>query len=277
MIEIVDKKASKRYTQCYMRKKRVEIMKKDFCKDRLQVHIYDTREEMGSAAALDIERAIVSVLAEKAGCNMIFAAAPSQNEVLASLQASDKVDWSRVHAFHMDEYIGLPADAPQGFANFLRNALFNRVSFGSVNCMDSTAEPEQEALRYAKLLADNPADIVVMGVGENGHIAFNDPHVALFEDPVWVKSVRLDNTCRMQQVHDGCFARIEDVPKMALTLTIPALFFARQAFCIVPAKTKACAIQTMLEGPISETCPASILRRHSAAVLYLDKDSASAL
>ena len=252
-------------------------MKSDFCKDRLQVHIYETREQMGVAAALDIERAIVSVLEKKACCNMIFAAAPSQNEVLASLIVSDKVDWSRVHAFHMDEYIGLPEDAPQGFANFLRNALFNRVPFGSVNCMDSTAEPEQEALRYTKLLADNPTDIVVMGVGENGHIAFNDPHVALFDDPVRVKSVELDNTCRMQQVHDGCFTRIEDVPKLALTLTIPALFSAQQVFCIVPAKTKAHAVKTMLEGPVSEACPASVIRRHSAAVLYLDKDSASDL
>lgn len=252
-------------------------MEKHFQQDQLQVHIYDTRAAMGAAAAADIEKAIAQVLAGKDRCNMIFAAAPSQNEVLAALAASPRIDWPRVHAFHMDEYIGLAADAPQGFANFLRAALFSKVPFGSVNCLDSTAQPEAEAQRYSKLLQENPVDIVVMGIGENGHIAFNDPHVALFDDPALVKAVTLDDTCRMQQVHDGCFARIEDVPKTALTLTVPALCAARQAFCIVPAATKAQAVRGALLGPVSEQCPASILRRHPRAGLYLDADSACAL
>lgn len=252
-------------------------MEKSFVQDNLQVYVSENRTKMGEHAAADIEAAIARVLEKKDHCNMIFAAAPSQNDVLASLVASKKIDWSRVHAYHMDEYIGLPADAPQGFANFLRNALFHKVPFGSVNCIDSTADPEEEAKRYARLLKDNPTDIVVMGIGENGHIAFNDPHVALFDDPVLVKSVKLDDTCRMQQVHDGCFASIDLVPQYAMTLTIPALCAAAEAFCIVPAKTKAHAVHETLRGSVCEKCPASILRRHGAATLYLDPDSASEL
>ncbi len=231
---------------------------------------------MGADAAADIAAAIRAVLARKEHCSMIFAAAPSQNEVLAGLTASD-TDWSRVHAYHMDEYIGLPAGAPQGFANFLRAALFDRVPFGQVCCLNSEADPTAEAARYGALLQQDPVDIVVMGVGENGHIAFNDPPVADFNDPALVKPVALDPVCRMQQVHDGCFAKLEDVPKMALTLTVPALFAGRQLFCVVPAKTKAAAVREMLEGSIDEHCPASILRRHAGAALYLDGESASLL
>lgn len=252
-------------------------LEKNFTQDCLQVQIYKTRREMGEAAAMDLQKAIAAVLKEKDYCNMIFAAAPSQHEVLEGLVNSPNIDWSRVNAFHMDEYIGLTADAPQGFANFLRRELFERVPFAGVNCLDSTAQPELEAVRYEALLRENPIDIVVMGIGENGHIAFNDPHVALFEDPVLVKPVALDDTCRMQQVHDGCFAKKADVPEMAMTLTIPALISAKQVFCIVPAKTKAQAVYDTLCGPVDESCPASILRRHSAAKLYLDADSASQL
>lgn len=243
-------------------------------KDQLSVRVFQTREEMGAAAARDIEAAIVEVLQEKDHCNMIFAAAPSQNEVLEALAESKRADFSRVNAYHMDEYIGLSSDAPQGFANFLRRALFERRSFGSVNCIDSTAGPEEEIRRYAALLQKNPCDIVVLGIGENGHIAFNDPHVALFDDPEAVKLVELDEICRMQQVHDGCFASLDQVPHAAVTLTIPTLFAAKKAFCIVPGKTKAEAVKNTLEGEISEKCPASVLRRHPHAVLYLDADSA---
>ncbi|HIW54600.1 MAG TPA: glucosamine-6-phosphate deaminase [Candidatus Ruthenibacterium merdigallinarum] len=249
----------------------------EFTKDALRVQVYATRAEMGRAAARDIEAAIAQVLREKGRCNMIFAAAPSQNEVLAALAASKSIDWPRVHAFHMDEYIGLPAAAPQGFANFLRAALFDKVPLGSVHCIDSTAGAEAEAARYSALLRENPADIVLLGIGENGHLAFNDPHVAQFDDPALVKAVTLDDTCRMQQVHDGCFASLDEVPRTALTLTIPALMAAGQAFCVVPAPTKAQAVRRTLEGPVSPECPATALRRHPHAALYLDADSASLL
>ena len=249
---------------------------KSFYTDKLKVSVYDSRGDMGMAAAKEIKECIVALLSEKDEINMIFAAAPSQNEVLAALACDKDIEWVRINAYHMDEYIGLSADAPQGFGNFLREHLFGLVPFKSVNYIDITAtEPEAEAERYGALLEKNPTDIVVMGVGENGHIAFNDPPVADFADKKTVKPVKLDEVCRNQQVNDGCFKSIDDVPTHALTLTVPTLTKAPYLFCIVPAKTKANAIKEMLLGTVDEHCPASILRTHENAVLYLDPDSAS--
>ena len=245
--------------------------------DEVRVAVYDSRAEMGAAAAADIAEAIRRVLAEKDEVTMIFAAAPSQNEVLASLGADPTVAWQRVRACHMDEYIGLAADAPQGFGNFLRAHLFDRVPLGEMHLIDSTADARAECARYGAILRAHPADIVVMGIGENGHIAFNDPGVADFHDPETVKIVPLDPVCRMQQVHDGCFAALDEVPREALTLTVPTLTRAPYLFCIVPAKTKAEAVRAALCGPIAETCPASILRTRPGARMYLDPDSASLL
>lgn len=244
--------------------------------DKLNVKVYQTREEMGKAAAEEAAAAIRAAIAAKGEINMIFAAAPSQNEFLAHLIADKSIDFTKINAFHMDEYIGLPADAPQGFGNFLRERLFERVPFKTVNTIDSTAaDPEAECRRYAALLQAHPCDIVCMGIGENGHIAFNDPHVADFGDKAAVKVVALDETCRQQQVNDGCFARLDDVPTHALTLTIPTLTAPEAVFCIVPAKTKANAVYAALRGGITEACPASILRRHANATLYCDADSAT--
>ena len=247
-------------------------------KDLLTVNIYDSRDEMGKAAGADIKACILKLLAEKETINMIFAAAPSQNEVLASLAEDKEIPWNRVNAFHMDEYIGLSADAPQGFGNFLKAAIFGRAPFKSVNYINiSATDANAECERYSKLLAENPTDIVVMGIGENGHIAFNDPPVADFNDPKKVKPVALDEICRQQQVNDGCFATINDVPKTAITLTCPTLFSGDYLFCIVPAPTKANAVKATVCGEIGEACPATILRRHKSAVLYLDPDSSALL
>ena len=247
-------------------------------KDLLSVQIYETRAQMGQAAAKDIKARILALLAVKETINMIFAAAPSQNEVLAALAGDREIPWNRVNAFHMDEYIGLPADAPQGFGNFLKEHIFGLADFKSVSYIDiSATDAEKECERYAALLAENPTDIVVMGIGENGHIAFNDPPVADFNDKKMVKPVVLDEICRNQQVNDGCFAKIDDVPKMAITLTVPTLFAGDYLFCIVPAATKAKAVRDTLCGEIGEACPATVLRRHENAVLYLDGDSSSLL
>jgi glucosamine-6-phosphate deaminase len=176
----------------------------------------------------------------------------------------------------MDEYIGLSSDAPQGFGNFLKNRFFDKLPFKSVNYIDSSAtDSEKECERYAQLLRDKPTDIVCMGIGENGHIAFNDPHVALFNDEKLVKIVDLDQACRAQQVNDGCFANIDEVPTHAITLTIPALTNAPYIACVAPAKTKADAVYNTVYGEISEKCPASILRKHKNATLYTDSDSGS--
>ena len=251
---------------------------KNMKKDLLTVNIYDSRNQMGEAAAKDIKACILSLLETKETINMIFAAAPSQNEVLASLALDKEIPWNRVNAFHMDEYIGLSADAPQGFGNFLKAHIFGLAPFKSVNYITISAEDaDAECARYSALLAQYPTDIVVMGIGENGHIAFNDPPVADFADPKAVKPVLLDEICRNQQVNDGCFATIDDVPKYAITLTVPTLFSGKYLFCIVPAKTKANAVKATVCGEIGEACPATILRRHENAILYLDNDSSSLL
>ena len=247
-------------------------------KDLLTVQIHPTRSQMGQAAAKDIKAKILELLQKKETINMIFAAAPSQNEVLEGLAMDREIPWNRINAFHMDEYIGLPADAPQGFGNFLKAHIFGLADFKSVNYIDiSAVDADAECRRYAALLKEYPTDIVVMGIGENGHIAFNDPPVADFNDPVAVKPVPLDEICRNQQVHDGCFASIDQVPTTAITLTVPTLFAGTHLFCIVPAATKAAAVQATLNGPIGEACPATVLRRHPSAVLYLDGDSSRLL
>ena len=251
---------------------------KTFTKDQLRVNVYSSRDEMGMAAAADVKAAILRALADKETINMIFAAAPSQNEVLANLATDREIPWERVNAFHMDEYIGLDKNAPQGFGNFLRDHIFGIAPFKSVNYIRIDApDAEEECRRYEKLLRDNPVDIVVLGIGENGHIAFNDPPFADFDDTRLVKTVKLDEVCRNQQVNDGCFARIDDVPTHALTLTVPALMSGKELYCIVPAKTKANAVDRTVNGEITEDCPASVLRTHSSATLYLDPDSASLL
>jgi glucosamine-6-phosphate deaminase len=178
----------------------------------------------------------------------------------------------------MDEYLGLPASHPASFRRYLQEHLFRLVGLPSdrlrLIAAESPARPLQTCLDYeAKLLAE-PTDIVCAGIGENGHLAFNDPPVADFLDPVLVKVVRLDQACRSQQVHDGCFEHVEDVPTHAFTLTVPALLSARIVSVVVPGHRKANAVLTTLRGPISEACPASALRRHEGATLYLDREAA---
>ena len=251
---------------------------REFRKDKLTVKVMPTREEMGRVAARDIHDRILALLAEKDEINMIFAAAPSQNDVLKSLTAYADIPWNRINACHMDEYVGLDKSAPQGFGNFLMAHIFGLVPFKSVNLIDCTAtDPDAESERYAGVLKRFPTDIVVMGIGENGHIAFNDPPVADFNDPKGVKPVRLDDVCRQQQVNDGCFATFDEVPECAMTLTCPTLMRATWKFCIVPAPTKAEAVWRTLTWEIGEKCPATILRRSENAVLYLEPASAAKL
>lgn len=251
---------------------------KMFKKNLLDVRIFRTRDEMGKAAAKDIKACIQHLLEQKKMINMIFAAAPSQNEVLWELATDQDIEWNRVNAFHMDEYIGLDSHAPQGFGNFLKKHIFDVADFANVYYIDISAQDtDKECRRYSELLSSHPIDIVVLGIGENGHIAFNDPPVADFNDPKAVKAVELDEICRTQQVNDGCFHTLEEVPKTAITLTVPTLFAGEHLFCIVPARSKAKAVRATLCDDISEKCPATILRRHNSAILYLDSDSSALL
>ncbi len=246
--------------------------------DLLTYYVFDTRENAGQKAGNDIADAILSMLEKKEELNMIFAAAPSQNETLQALLGRKEIPWERINAFHMDEYIGLSKEAPQRFGNFLREAIFGRVNFKSVNYIDGGAEDiEAECARYTKLLKEYPVDIVCLGIGENGHIAFNDPGVADFADQALIKVASLDEVCRKQQVNDGCFAVLDEVPRYALTLTIPALVGAGKMFCTVPAATKKWAVKQTIQGEISEDCPATIMRRHGNAILYCDSQSGADL
>ena len=249
---------------------------KSFYQDQLKVNVFPSRSEMGQAAARDVSAKIRQLLSTKSEINMIFAAAPSQNEVLAALVADKSIPWQRINAYHMDEYIGLDSAAPQCFGNFLDRHIFSLVPFKSINYIKSDAtDADAECVRYSSLLSAGPIDIVVMGIGENGHIAFNDPPVADFKDTALVKPVKLDEICRQQQVNDGCFPTLDTVPRYAITLTVPMLVSAPNLFCIVPAATKAWAVKETLTGSIDEHCPASILRTRPGAQLYLDPDSAA--
>jgi glucosamine-6-phosphate deaminase len=206
---------------------------------------------------------------------MVFAAAPSQAEMLEALVIERDVDWARVTAFHMDEYIGLPPAAPERFASWLNLHLFNKLPFGAVHLIDPEAFPDPEACAgdYAARLAAAPIDIVCLGIGVNGHIAFNDPPVADFNDAAAVKIVELDAICRQQQVDDQCFAALNDVPTHALTLTVPRLLDCDRMFCVVPGPAKREAVRRTMTDPIGEACPSTALRRHARCTLYLDADS----
>jgi glucosamine-6-phosphate deaminase len=244
----------------------------------LEVKIFHTKEEMGKEAAVNVSDTIRQLLKDKEEINMIFAAAPSQSDFLKELITDERIQWEKINAFHMDEYIGLEKEAPQGFGNFLRDRIFSRVPFKSVHYINGRAEdPLAESKRYAGLLTQYPVDIVCLGIGENGHIAFNDPPVADFNDPKQVKVVELDRTCRQQQVNENLFAEVNLVPTHAITVTIPALLKAKYMFCMVPARNKAEAVYRTLNDEISEKCPATILRIKEDAILYLDEESASLL
>ena len=246
-----------------------------FIVDKLKVQIFESRKTMGKAAGQAVAKKMREMLKEKEELVMVFAAAPSQNEFLEELSQSPGVDWKRMTAFHLDEYVGLPNTAPQNFGQYLRKQLFDKVRPGKVHYLNGMAEdPEVECDRYAALLKDHPLDIACIGIGENGHLAFNDPPVADFDDPKPVKVVELDLTSRQQQVNDGCFQILEQVPKKAMTLTLPTIFSSRFIYCIVPGSQKAEAVKKTLEGPITPACPASILRKHGGATLFVDQDSA---
>ncbi|MGM1049576.1 glucosamine-6-phosphate deaminase [Paenibacillus uliginis N3/975] len=238
--------------------------------DRLKVKVYENRSMLGRAAGLDCAAHMRELLGKQEQVRMIFAAAPSQNEFLETLVKVPDIDWSRVTAFHMDEYIGLDSDAPQRFGLFLKLRLFDLVHPAEVYLIQSSNSPEEECRRYSEIIAEEPIDIVCMGIGENGHIAFNDPPVADFNDPDLMKTVELDEVCRQQQVNDGCFESMDLVPTHALTLTIPALMRGKRLFCMVPGNTKKDAVQRTLKDEMSTACPSTILRQHEDCTLYTD-------
>lgn len=248
---------------------------KQFSIDSLSVNVFQSNSDCGWAAAVEAQKIIHQAIQLRGIANLILATGNSQITFLEHIQKLT-VDWQKVNIFHMDEYIGLSSQHPASFPLFLKKHLIDRIKprcFFSIQ--PNSDHPQETCDAYSVLLRENPADLCVLGIGENGHIAFNDPPYAMFDDPLLVKVVKLDERSRTQQVGEGHFRSLSEVPTHAITLTIPALRAAARMLCIVPEKRKAEAVRKTLLGPISEDCPASILRQTSHCQLLLDIDSAS--
>lgn len=246
--------------------------------DQLPVEIHPNNAALGRAAAERV-RSLLQDSIQSEGCAcMIIATGNSQLGFYAALREMPEIDWGSVTIFHMDEYVGIRADHPASFRRYLHREIVDAVrpaEFHEIN--GDAADIQQECNRYAGLLRSHPAAICCLGIGENGHLAFNDPPGARFDDPAWVKVVELAIESRRQQVGEGHFPDLDAVPRQAITLTMPALLSAKHVLAIVPEKRKAPAVRAALTGPISSQCPASILRSTPQAILYLDGDSASGL
>ncbi len=244
----------------------------------MAIHVLQNREALGQTAARDISACIRGLLKTKPRIAILFAAAPSQNETLAALATDHGVDWSRVTAFHLDDYVGLSETAPASFRSYIRKHVVEPLGIAEFHALAGDApDAAAECRRYAELLDDAKPDVALLGIGENGHLAFIDPPWCNFEDPNLVRVVSLDEACRMQQVADGCFRTVDAVPSQALSLTIPAMLRTPNLFVMVPGTRKAEAVRAALEGPLTTACPASALRTAARVEIYLDRDSARLL
>lgn len=232
---------------------------------------------MGKASARLAADTLLELIRRDGRAVAVFASAVSQSEFLESLSADPRIDWSKVVVFHMDEYVGIGSDHPASFRRFQYERMWNRLKPAEFHEINGDArDVDEECARYAELLEEHSPQVCFAGIGENGHLAFNDPPVD-FNDPQLVRVVQLDEVCRQQQVHDGQFPDIDAVPTTAITLTVPALFRIPTLILNVPGVNKARAVQRTVEGPVTPDCPASILQRHSNATLFVDQDSASLL
>jgi len=246
--------------------------------DALEVRVYPQQADLARDAAAVAQRYFQEVLARQRAATAILASANSQIQFLQALVALGGVDWSRVTLFHMDEYLGIDADHPASFRRYMRERVERLVKPQQFHYLQGDAmEPLAECERYAQRLRAQPIDLCCLGIGENGHVAFNDPPVADFNDPYQVKLVKLDLECRQQQVGEGHFRNLEAVPQYAFSLTVPMLCSAKKMLGIVPEQRKAKAVKAALQGPISTACPASFLRKQAHCTLFLDAESASLL
>jgi glucosamine-6-phosphate deaminase len=243
--------------------------------------IFSDRQAAGAAAAQLVQTEIARAVATTGRARIIVGCAPSQDDFFAALVALARATpelWGRVELFHMDDYVGLTAAHPQSFRHYLQRHFLDHVPVGAFAPVQGEApDPAAEARRYAGLLEAAPIDIVTLGFGENGHLAFIDPPVADFHDPALVKIVEMDPACRQQQVNDGCFPTIADVPRHAITITLPVFVRAGMLCGIVPTVRKAAAVRAALTGPVGPACPATLLRTHPGSHLFLDPAAASLL
>jgi len=245
--------------------------------EHLPVQVHADGDALARAAAEAAATVLRDTVAENGVAHAMFATGNSQLRFVDALVGSPGVPWSDVVVFHMDEYVGVGPDHRAGFQHWIRERISRRVSPLRSHYIDGLAEPQGECARYAELLRNHPVDLCCLGIGENGHLAFNDPPVADFADPLDVKVVELDPACRLQQVNEGHFSDVDAVPSHAITITIPALLRARAVLAVVPEERKAVPVRDALEGPVSTACPASVLRTRDNVTLYLDAGSASLL
>ncbi|MDB4293226.1 glucosamine-6-phosphate deaminase [Maribacter sp.] len=250
-------------------------MKKNLTLGNLNVLIYATAAEMGKAAADSVAKKLNEAIRKKEAANLILATGASQFSFLKALKEK-ALDWQKITVFHLDEYKGIADTHPASFRNYLKERILDHVNPKMVYLLDGDAENlSTEIQRYTDLLLQHPIDVACIGIGENGHIAFNDPPTADFKDPKLVKLVTLDQACRNQQLGEGWFPTLADVPEQALTLTIPAIMSCNYISCVVPDERKAAAVYQTLYGAIGHDCPSTILRTHPNTKLFLDTSSAA--
>ncbi|KPK83700.1 MAG: hypothetical protein AMS27_12100 [Bacteroides sp. SM23_62_1] len=248
---------------------------KYFQMDKLHVSIFQDLWEMGHAAAEFVAQHVFTAIQERGNANLILATGTSQFSFLEAIKLK-KIDWERINVFHLDEYIGISEQHPASFRKYLKDRILDHVKPGKIFFLNGDTDNLHEEIgHYEALLTSHQIDISCIGIGENGHIAFNDPPVADFDDPHLVKIVELDEACRRQQLGEGWFPTLEDVPREALSLTIPAIMSSRVISCFVPEERKSAAVFNTLHNEISTACPASILRGHPNAFLWLDQAAAS--
>jgi glucosamine-6-phosphate deaminase len=254
----------------------MSIAKNSFRVDALQVQVYNSQIELAQDVAVLTQKYLQHTLAQKKTAYILLATGNSQIQFLNALIALGGIDWSRIICFHLDEYLGIGADHAASFRHYLREYVEKRVHPKEFHYIQGDAiQPWAECDRYTKLLQAQPIDLCFLGVGENGHLAFNEPSVADFNDPLTVKLVKLDMMNRQQQVNTGYFPSLENVPQYAFTVTLPTICSAKKIICLALAKRKAKIVKQMLDCDITTDCPASILRTHQQATLFLDVDSAS--
>jgi glucosamine-6-phosphate deaminase len=249
-----------------------------FAVDALTVKVYDNADTLAMAAAHDVIDTLNQALGQFTTARVVLATGNSQIALLNHLKATTKLDWSRLVGFHLDEFLGLEATHPASFQHYLQTHLVSQVGFGAFHFMQGHAlEPMAECQRYAQLLQTHRLDLGLLGIGDNGHLAFNDPAVANFCDPDWVKLVKLDEKNRQQQSRIEHFASLTEVPQYAITLTLSAIGQIQKVLCLANGQHKATVVERMLTGEISPDCPATFLRKHKQAVLMLDREAAHLL
>jgi glucosamine-6-phosphate deaminase len=242
----------------------------------MMIKVFDSKAEMARDAANRAADTIREAISERGEARIVAATGASQFEFLDALTKISDIDWKRVEMFHLDEYVGVSGQAPASFCKYLRERLIDKVGLEKYHLLDGTQAPATVIEQVSAEIRKAPIDIAFVGVGENGHLAFNDPP-ANFDTEEAYMVVNLDEACRKQQLGEGWFSTLADVPRQAISMTIKQIMKAKQILCIAPDARKANAIKVCFNGEVSAAAPASILQQHPDTILYLDRDSAALL